>query len=92
MKKTTIAFKLAHSLYQYLRTQFTSFSVALKAAWKIIKDGTITFVKESGEIRTATIEKITMLDKAKGFAKFIEKTEDGTQYRSFRFERVVVCA
>lgn len=91
MKKTTTAMKLAHSLFSILKNTFSTFSQALKFAWNVIKTGKITFAKENGEIREADIKEIISIDKAKGFAKFIEKVNGDTeQFRAFRFERVLV--
>ena len=86
MKKVTQAMNIAHAI----KSQFTSFRAALKAAWQIIKSGLITFAKETGEVRTAKIETFTTIDRTKGFARFVEIIDgDKTQFRSFRFERLI---
>lgn len=87
MKKAVQAMRLAHAIKSYT----TSFHAALIAAWKIVKEGVVTFVKETGEIRTACIKSFTTIERGKGFAKFIEINSDGIeQFRSLRFERLIV--
>ena len=87
MKKAVQAMRLAHAIKSYT----TSFHAALIAAWKIVKEGVVTFVKETGEIRTATIKAFTLIERSKGFARFKEMNSDGVeQFRSLRFERIIV--
>lgn len=87
-------FTLAHAI----KSNFQSFSDALKAAWKIIKltlsrQTEIKFAKKSGEIRKALALKIINLEDTidRGFARFIEINSDGEeQFRSFKIERLIV--
>ena len=87
MKKVKQAMNIAHAI----KSQFSTFKAALKAAWKIILSGLVTFAKETGELRTAKIETFTTIERTKGYARFVEIKDDGsTQFRSFRFERLVI--
>lgn len=85
-------FTLAHQI----KRQFDTFSSALKAAWRIIKmkmgeSISITFAKSTGELRTAQAVAVGSLSTIeKGFVRFVEQvSEDKTQWRSFRLERLV---
>ena len=82
-------FKIAHSI----RTHFKTFGQALKTAWALLKIslGRITSIsfekKNTGEVRTAKIERLFLGDVTNGAVKFIEILENGqTQIRSFRVE------
>jgi hypothetical protein len=88
MKRLKEIMSFAHAL----KNAFSyTLSTALKLAWKIIKSGSIAFVKETGEMRTANVKTFFNFDLKKGFVKFIEKLDDGAeQFRSMRFERIVL--
>ena len=86
-------FNLAH----FIKCNFGSFSQALKAAWKIIKlqlgkAVTITFAKSGGEVRDARAIACSSLETVftKGFLRFVEQVPGGTQWRSFRIERMII--
>lgn len=84
-------FKLAHQI----KSSFSTFSQALKAAWKIIKMQmgyleTVMFAKSTGEVRKAEVIAIGSLTTIeKGFVRFIEIIEGKSQWRSFRIERMI---
>lgn len=88
------AFQLAH----LFKSLFSTFSDALKAAWKIAKltfgrSQEITFAKKStGEIRKANALAIGGLSTIKdGYIRFVEKvSEEQTQWRSFRIDHMIV--
>lgn len=86
-------FKIAHQIKSF----FSSFSEALKAAWKIGKlffgiSVNITFAKDTGEVREAKAVAVASLGTIeKGYIRFVEMLETGnTQWRSFRIERLIV--
>jgi hypothetical protein len=75
----------------------SSFSIALKRAWVIIKlqsgePRIIEFAKDTtGEYRKATAVLTGSLDTLeKGFVKFVELVEGKAQWRSFRIENLLV--
>lgn len=85
-------FKIAHQI----RNQFSNFSTALKAAWRIVKmemgiKTPITFAKKDGELRDAVaIGCGSLITLEKGYLRFVEILDDGTeQWRSFRIKRLV---
>lgn len=87
------ALKIAHKI----KAQFDNWSDALKAAWRIIKIQAgrpthITFVKSSGEVRTAKAIALGSIETiSRGFVKFVEALEGGSaQWRSFRLERLIL--
>ena len=88
------AFQLAHIFKYY----FSTFSDALKAAWKIAKLAAgrtqqRSFVKKStGEVREAQALALGGLSTIKdGFIRFVEKvSENQTQWRSFRIDHMIV--
>ena len=74
----------------------SSFSQALKKAWIIAKmytgkRSTITFAKETGELREATAIISGSLDTLEsGFIRFVESFKGAeAQWRSFRIERLI---
>lgn len=86
MKKSIQAMKIAHGI----KSKYTSFKAALIAAWQIIKNKTVKFAKEGGEIRDAHFETFTTIELSKGYARFLEILSDGsTQFRSLRFDRIL---
>ena len=87
------AFKIAHEI----KSQFATWSAALKAAWQIAKlkfgiETKIEFAKADGELRTAIALNVGSLTSLKeGFVRFLELRTDGiTQWRSFRLERLIL--
>ena len=93
MKKSinSVALSIAHSI----KSNFITFSQALKAAWKIAKifcgwPTAIRFVKDGGEVREAmaiACSSLKTLDQ--GFLRFVEALPNGrTQWRSFRIDRL----
>lgn len=84
-------FKIAHQI----KENFTTWSDALKAAWKIAKlflgfPVRLTFVKSTGEVREANaIAMTTISTLEKGYFKFVEEIQGGTQWRSCRLERMI---
>lgn len=89
------ALSLAHSIKLF----FTSWSDAVTAAWKIVKMQAgiatpVTFAKSEGEVREATVIAIGSLSTLdKGFVRFVENTDNGgTQWRSFRLDRMIFAA
>jgi hypothetical protein len=84
-------FKIAHQI----KSQFENFSKALTAAWKIVKLSLgfavqLMFAKECGEVREATaIAMSTTSTLEKGYFKFVEQIEGGTQWRACRLERMI---
>ena len=87
------AFKLANQVKEY----FTSWSDALRCGWALAKLALgraieLTFVKSSGEVRTARALNVGSLSTIeKGFVRFVEQLNNGnTQWRSFKLERLVL--
>jgi len=84
-------FALAHQI----KESFTSWSDALKAAWRIVKmqlgyPTEISFAKSTGEIRTAKVVAIGSLSTIeRGFIRFVEIVEGISQWRSFRIEKMI---
>ena len=94
MKKSiqSIVFTLAHKI----KTFFSSFGDALRAAWILGKLNLgraveFSFAKSTGEVREAkavAVGSLATLDK--GFFRFVELKADGeTQWRSARLERMI---
>lgn len=83
--------KIAHQIKQF----FASWSNAVSAAWKIVKlflgyPVKLTFAKDTGEVREAqaiALGATSTLDK--GYFRFVEQIEGGTQWRSCRLERMI---
>ena len=85
-------FTLAHQI----KNLFVTFSDALKAAWRIIKikmeiPVEIAFrKKDSDEVREAKAVGLGSLQTVeKGYLRFIEETEQGTQWRAFRIANLI---
>ena len=83
---------IAHQIRNY----FNTWSQALKAAWLLVKLRmgqiiTIQFAKSTGEIRTAEVVAVGSFSTIeKGFIRFVELVEEGSQWRSFRIERLLL--
>lgn len=91
MKLASKALTIAHQI----KDQFTNWSEAVTAAWKLAKlflgrAVTITFAKSSGEVREAKAVAIGSLKTLEnGFFRFVEMVEGGTQWRSCRLQRMI---
>lgn len=89
MKKRVMT--IAHQI----KTQFDTFSDALKAAWKIAKlfagrSVNLVFAKKDGEVREAKAIALGSIETlAKGYFRFVEQVENGTQWRSCKLERMI---
>ncbi|MFK7951107.1 MAG: hypothetical protein AB8G11_26235 [Saprospiraceae bacterium] len=83
-------FQIAHST----RNEYDNWSHALKAAWKITKMQSghttmVEFTKDNGEKRTAEVLAVGSLKTLeKGFLRYVEETTNGTQWRTFRLDRL----
>ena len=83
-------FQIAHST----RNEYDNWSQALKGAWKIIKMHSgrptmVEFTKDNGEKRAAEVVAIGSLKTLeKGFLRYVEETTNGTQWRTFRLDRL----
>ena len=91
----TVVRKAVMFIARGIKKFVTSWSKALKLAWKIVKtqfgiESQITFVKGNGTLRSATMTGIGSLEATieKGFVRFTEIKNGSTQWRSFRFDRV----
>ena len=76
---------------------FKSFSVALKAAWRILKIQAgiatdITYVKsDTAEIRNARALQVgTLSTLVDGYVRYMEEIENRFQWRSFRIANLVL--
>lgn len=97
MKVQKVSQKVMKSAWTIFKSGLaSSFSIALKKAWVIIKlqagvPTVIEFAKETGEYRKATAVLTGSLDTLeKGFVKFVELVEGKAQWRSFRIENLLV--
>ena len=88
------------SLASDIRSQVTSWSEAMQAAWKITKmffGMKVSFLfnkvnKKTGEVieRPAVGIAVGSLNSIKkGFVRFLEQVGERTQYRSFRIENLI---
>ncbi|MBK8391350.1 MAG: hypothetical protein IPL23_19545 [Saprospiraceae bacterium] len=86
-------FKMAWSILKSGLAE--SFSIALKKAWIIMRiklqgEITISFAKETGELRNALAISVGKLDTIeKGFVRYMENIEGQETWRSFRIERLL---
>ncbi|HOY11612.1 MAG TPA: hypothetical protein PLY70_00675 [Saprospiraceae bacterium] len=86
-------FKMAWSIVKSGLAE--SFSIALKKAWIIMRiklqgEVTISFAKETGELRNALAISVGKLDTVeKGFVRYMENIEGVETWRSFRIERLL---
>lgn len=86
------ALKFAHQIKGF----FSSWSDAVTMGWKIAKlflgyPVKITFAKSCGEVReSVAIAMGSVQTFKKGFVRFLEQKGETTQWRSFRFERVIL--
>ena len=85
-------FSVAHSI----KSNFNSFSEALKASWRIIKMNCnwsveFTFLKKNGELRRAIGTATGKLETIKkGYVRFREQKEDGSEtWKSFRVANLI---
>ena len=94
----TIKAKAMTAAWSFFRLGFfKSFSVALKAAWRILKIQSgkptdITFIKtDTGEIRNAKALQVgTLSTMVEGYVKYMEEINGLFQWRSFRIANLVI--
>lgn len=86
------AFQIAHQVKSF----FNSFSEALKVGWMLAKlflGRAVTFSfakKNTAEVRTANAIALGSLETIKkGYFRFVETIESGTQWRSAKIERLI---
>lgn len=83
------------SIAHEIKSFFSTFGQALKAAWKIVKlhlgiETIFAFENKEGDRREADIVSLGSLKTIeKGFIRFTEMGLDGIQWRSFRINRLL---
>ena len=86
--------KVMNTAHQ-IKSYFASFADALRAAWAITKlffgqSVNLTFAKATGEVRHADAIAVGSLSTLeKGFFRFVETIDGGTQWRSCKLERMI---
>jgi len=93
----TIKAKAMKAAWSFFRLGFfKSFSVALKAAWRILKiqagiPTDITYAKvDTGEIRNARALQVgTLSTMVEGYVRYMEEINGLFQWRSFRISQLV---